>query len=211
MAKETINPLAWKGYFERFALPLLQRDRFFIGMVLALIIVAIQSAALIMLLPLHRVEPYIVKINNSGQVVSSGEIASQGKPAKAEITYWLGQFVTDLYTVEPGAVKRNVSQAYYMTQGAAVQQFSRFMKKHNPVHQLANNPSLRTTVKINGVSVIAKNTAYVTASITNQLTGNKRSIAITVSYVSKPPKKVAAALRNPIGMHITNFVAQGNS
>lgn len=210
MAKTSIDPLAWKGYFERFALPLLQRDRFFIAMTLAILVAGLEGVALVSLIPLHTVKPYIIKLNQTGQVVSAGPVGQEHKPSSAEVTYWLGQFVSYLYTVEPGVVKNNVINAYYMTRGAAVGQFTRFMKQHNPVHRLSNNPSLRTTVKITGVSEIARDTAFVTANVTNHLTGVEKPIAFTVSYTIKLPKTVKQALRNPIGLHVTNFVVQGN-
>ncbi|WP_198034210.1 type IV secretion system protein [Acidihalobacter ferrooxydans] len=186
----------------------MQRDRFFIAMMGALAVALVEAGALVALIPLHKVEPYVIKVNTNGAIVSSGVAQSSVRPSTAQITYWVGQFAKNLYTIEPGQTRANVAQAYYLTQGAAVGQFSRFMEKHNPVRLLQANPALRVTVKIQGVSEIARNTVYVTGQVVNHLTGRRAALGMTVSYALAPPKTVSAAMNNPLGIHITNFVIQ---
>lgn len=206
MAKNILDPLGWKGYFERFALPLLQRDRWFIGMLLALGVAFAEAAALATLVPLHTVVPYVVETNALGEVINSGRVLPTGDPSSAQITYWVGQFFKDLYTVSPVSNKKDVSQGFYMTEGPAVAQYSRFMKKHNPITLISDNPSLRVTVHIDGVSTVNSDTVYVTGTKTNQLTGQTTQINATITYATSPPKTVKQALINPIGLKVTNFV-----
>lgn len=207
--KQQLDPFGWQAFYERYAAPLLARDRFFLGMFVALAVALAEAAALVALVPLHKIEPYVVRVNDLGQVLSSGPVNATGKPPKAAIVYWLGRFVTDLYEVMPGISRTNIEQAFFMTHGAAVSQIEAFLNQHNPVKTLAENPSARVSVSVKKVIPLPHDTAYVSAVVTDELTGRSRGISLTLSYTFNPPKTVADALHNPLGILITNF-AEGN-
>lgn len=211
MDKRQISPLAWKGYFERFTVPILARDRFFIALVVALAVAGTEAAAITVLLPLRRREPYIVEVNSQGRVVSSGTLAhAVGQPTTAQLTYWLGRWVRDLYVVDPSYSQRNLREAYLLTHGPAVEQMGRYLQsKASPLARLNAHASLRVTVTIKTVRRIGPHEAYVVARLNNQLTDQRNEKGVTVSYRLQAPNTVKAALANPIGLQVTNFSTGG--
>ena len=210
--KTELDPLGWKGFYERFAAPLLSRDRFFIGMMFALAVAAAEAVALAALVPLHREVPYVIGVNTKGQVRGLAPIASSGTPTGAELVYWVSRWVSDLYKTDPAYSGMDLKEAFLFTQDAATAQMNQFLAPgaKNPITLLAKNPSIRITVAIHDVRRIGAKELYVVADLTDTLTGASEEKDVTLNYQLTPPKTVKDAIRNPIGLHITNFTT-GNS
>lgn len=213
MDESQILPLGWKGYFERYVGPILARDRFFIGMVLSLAVAAAEAFALAALVPLHSLEPYVVQVNTQGRVIASGVVAaSNGQPTTAELTYWLGHWASGLFLVDPAYSRKNLRDAYLFTDGVAVGQMKAYLtSSDSPLARLAADPALRTQVAVRTVRAIGPHEAYVVVTVKNLLTDKSVEQGVTLSYRIEPPKTVAAALVNPIGLHITNFSLDGGT
>lgn len=211
MTSADITPLGWKGYFERFVTPILQRDRFFIAFVFAIVVAGIEGAALLTLIPLHTTVPYVIETDAQGRVVASGVVThSVGEPTTASTTYWLGKWVSNLYLVDPAYTRANLQSDYFLTQGPAVGQFSRFIQgASSPVSLMQANPALRTSVVVKGVRSIGLHEAYVVVDVKNHLTGIVTEHGVTLTYQFAPPTNVQQALKNPLGLQITNFSMGG--
>lgn len=213
MDESQILPLGWKGYFERFVGPILSRDRFFLGMVLSLLVAAAEAFALAALVPLHTVEPYVIQIDGKGRVNASGVVTvTVGRPTSAELTYWVGHWARSLFLVDPAYSREALRSAYLFTDGPAVGQMKSFLTgRSSPLVKLGADPALRTQVVVRTVRAIGPDEAYVVLQVKNLLTGSTAEQGVTLSYRLEPPKKVEAALVNPIGLHVTNFSLDGGT
>lgn len=211
MDKPQVTPLGWKGYFERYTAPILARDRFFLALLVSLALNGVMGFALASLVPLHSRVPYVVQIDSQGRVQASGLLARTiGKPTTAQLTYWLGRWVSYLYVVDPAYSQPNLSRAYAFTQGPAVGQMQRYITSDaSPLSRLKANPALRTAVSVHSVHSIGPDEVYVVVLVKNLLTGKSQQHGVTLGYSLSPPSDVASAMNNPIGLVVNSFSMNG--
>jgi type IV secretory pathway TrbF-like protein len=207
------SPDAWR-YFERFAAPLLARNRLFLLLVM-------ESAALIVLGVAflsqgpegHRV-PYLVREHRSGRVT----IQSLGKlsftPGHNSLRYFLGRWTIRLLGLNPALSADTLAADYEWTRGAAVGQFTHWVRATAPLSVLAQHPNRVRTVRLESLSFLPGNVALIRCRTTRRSNRSGRvrrtEWVLTLNYLIVPPRTSRAVLKDPIGLFITNFNIQRN-
>lgn len=203
------------AFYERYARPILDRNRLFVVAVLEGLAIVALAFALAGLAPLKTVVPYLVQVHNNGSVEVSDALKSgPWTPSKASLTYWIGLWSRELLTIDGPMTRPQLQKAYGIVRGNAVSQFIRYLKAHQPVTQAAQSPNLSQTVKISNLTFVPPNIALVhlgTVTVdTNRRINHSNSWLLTITYGIVPPQTRRALYKNPLGIYVTNFTLQSS-
>ena len=201
------------AFYERYARPILDRNRLFVVAVLEGLAIVALAFALAGLAPLKTVVPYLVQVHNNGSVEVSDALKSgPWTPSKASLTYWIGLWSRELLTVDGPMTRPKLQKAYGIIRGNAVSQFIHYIKTYQPIKQATENPNLSQTVKISNITFVPPNIALLhlrTITVdTNRLIHRSSSWLLTITYGIVPPQTRRALYLNPLGIYVTNFTLQ---
>ncbi len=196
-------------WFERMGTPVVERARYF---VLALIFgVAFISVVvtLMRMMPLSRVEPYVVHVDKvTGQAVAVRAASEKYKPGAAEKQYFLVKWARGLLELDPNTTEMALTEVFESCRGKAIQEFTDFVNKTKPVVRVRTEAGLTRTVEIKSYSPLNDQSALIRLE-TEERGVNKdplrRSYVITLHYAIDAPETESQIMRNPIGLFITHF------
>lgn len=196
-------------FFDRFGRPIVERNRFFLLTVIMAAATAAMAIALVIVLPLKSVVPYVVQVNRRGEVAAQPLPAAHLKPTHNDLRYFLARWAHNLVAINPVLTKQNLVADYGTSRGEAVHQFDHWVRQYNPLGKLVADPSLRVTAQVESVNFLSKGNAYIKMDVTesSQATGAITNLryAITVTYIIVPPTTVADIYKNPLGLYETEF------
>jgi type IV secretion system protein VirB5 len=195
-------------WFERYGCAIVERNRMFVGWVLTTLALLAACAALIVLMPLKTVEPFVVRVADNGSVVADRAAAQMYRPGRAERTYFVSRWVQQVLTMDPYLTERQLAEAYRMTSGMATQQMLDWMKGDRPIERLKKDAGLNRSVSIITVaplddSVLQVRVRTETRSLSSP--AQVKTFQVTVHYAIVPPKTEAEIIQNPIGIYVTRF------
>lgn len=150
------------------------------------------------------VMPYVVEVDQAGQVRAVGEAATAYKPTDAQISYHLARFVSDVrsLSIDPIVVRQNWLQAYdYATdRGAAT--LNDYARMNDPFARVG-----QTFVAVEITSVVrASNNSFQVRWIERSFTGGSPSglerWTAVLSIVQQMPRTEERLRRNPLGIYV---------
>jgi hypothetical protein len=101
-------------WFERYGCAVVDRNRLFVGWVLTTLALLAACIALVVLLPLKTVEPYVVKVADNGLAIADRAAAQRYRPGRAERTYFVSRWVQQLLTVDPYLTERQPAKGLWV-------------------------------------------------------------------------------------------------
>ena len=195
-------------WFERYGCAVVDRNRYFLFSLIACAALAAMAFALLALVPLKTVVPYVVRVADNGSAMAAPAAAQRYSPGQPERAYFLAKWVTNLMTLDAYMTERNLAEAYTQTSGVASNEFLDWLKDQRPVEAVKKDPSLVRTVAINTVTPLEEGIMQVRVRIeTRSLSRAPESkrYQVTIHYAIVPPKTEADIIKNPIGLFITHF------
>ena len=201
-------------YFERFAAPLLARNRLFLLLVLESVALILLGVAFLSQGPDGNRVPYLVREHASGRVTvqSLGQLSFT--PGHNSLRYFLGRWTVRLLSLNPALTASSLAADYEWTRGAAVGQFTHWVRTTAPLAVLTRHPNRVRTVRLESLSFLPGNVALIRCRTTrrsNRSAGVQRTEwVLTLIYLIVPPRTSSAVLKDPIGLFITNFNIQRN-
>jgi type IV secretion system protein VirB8 len=174
-------------------------------------VAALQAIALVSLIPLKSVEPFLVRVDNS-----TGIVDQVTKLKDAKITYdeamtkfFLRRVVTLRETYTRAQLESNYDHSVLFTAPAARPQLKAAFSFENPNGPYKRYGELGTaSIQIVTVSFVAKNVAQVRYIKTERKGGaetQSRWVAtIEFIYVAQPASEEARGV-NPLGFQVTNY------
>lgn len=199
--------LAW---FEVYGSAVVEKNRYFVLLFVAGIMIVVLGFAIAAMLPLKKVVPYYIRVADNGTAVvdqSAANGESSYKPGEAEKKYFLATWVRRLMEMDPNLTKKNIQENYLQTSGKATAELTEYLKEEKPIEQLAADTSLTQTVKINGITFLQDDAALVKVSTEkrNKETAKVQSWLVTLHFIMVPPTDPDEILKNPLGLYVTHF------
>ena len=196
-------------WFQLYGSAVVGSNRLFIVTLVVCITCIGQGIAIMSMLPLKTVVPYIVKVNNDGMVTSNPVEMSNYTPGDAEKKYFLSDWSVKLLTLDRYLTNKNLLDAYERVRDKATNEFADFVATNKPAEALKLDTQLTRGVKIRSVAFISEGAALVRL-VTETRAGQgqsyiRKNMIITVHYTLVPPKTEQEIFSNPIGMYITHF------
>ena len=200
---------AKQEWFERMGEPVVEKNRWFVvALVIGLGLVASMTMNS-MMLPLKTVEPYVINVNkDTGEVSASSVRAQQYKPAEPEKKYFLAKWIEQLITIDPGITEYNLRQAFALTRGKAIQEYTDFMNQTQPLRRLREEKTLTRQVRILSVAFVKDNIAnvrFVAEERQAATTPVIKRYAAIIHFEVVPPVTEKDIIFNPVGLFITHF------
>jgi len=197
------------AWFEAYAVPVVERARYFtLSVVLSLAVVA-AAIAIAALVPLKTVVPFVIERGENGAVAAIPAAAQKYVPGVAEKRYFIAQWAKKLLTIDHYFTEPYLSDAYLLTRGKATAEFTDWLQKNTPIAELQKDPSLTRTVSISSVSLLQDEVALVRLATERRSMANpaatRARFVLTVHFTVQPPRTEEELFRNPIGLFITHF------
>jgi type IV secretory pathway component VirB8 len=196
-------------FAELFGDPQVHAARWFVISAIALVGNIVQTSAIIGMLPLKRVVPYVVEATNNGVTARVVE-ASQYRPNTAMIKAELARWADDLMALDPYQTRDKLRRSTLVLRGKAVAEHSDFMKTYKPFERLIEAPTLIRTVQINTVDASQDGLAFLFFTTTERSNGEPtlKRWRLSVQYAVMTPEDEKELLANPAGLVITHFELQ---
>ena len=153
------------------------------------------------------VTPYVVEVDNAGQVRAVGEAATPYRPNDAQIAHQLARFIALVrsLSIDPIVVRQNWLDAYDYTtdKGAAV--LNDYARVNNPFTRIGKES---VTVQITSVvraSDTSFNVRWTERRFVNGASAGLERWTAVVSIVHQPPRTEARLRKNPLGLYVNGL------
>ncbi|MFA7667790.1 MAG: conjugal transfer protein TrbF [Burkholderiaceae bacterium] len=153
------------------------------------------------------VTPYVVEVDNAGQVRAVGEAATPYRPSDAQIAHQLARFITLVrsLSIDPIVVRQNWLDAYDYTtdKGAAV--LNDYARVNDPFARIGKES---VTVQITSVvraSDTSFNVRWTQRRFVNGASAGLERWTAVVSIVHQPPRTEARLRKNPLGLYVNGL------
>jgi type IV secretion system protein TrbG len=147
------------------------------------------------------VTPYVIEVDNSGQVRAVGEAATPYRPSDAQIAYHLGRFIglVRSLSIDPIVVRQNWLDAYDYTTDKGAVVLNEYARVNDPFARIGKES---VTVQISSVTRASDTSFNVrwteTRFVNGALDRTERWNAV-VSIVQQTPRHRAARAQKPPG------------
>ena len=153
------------------------------------------------------VTPFVVEVDNAGQVRAVGEAASPYKPNDAQIAHHLARFVTDVrsLSIDPIVVRQNWLEAYEFTTDRGAATLNDYARANDPFSRIG-----QSSVAVEVTSVVrASDTSFQVRWIERNYangapSGTERWTAV-LSVVLQPARTEQRLRKNPLGIYVNGL------
>jgi type IV secretion system protein TrbF len=153
------------------------------------------------------VTPYVVEVDQAGQVRAVGEAATPYRPNDAQIAYHLAHFVALVrsLSIDPIVVRQNWLEAYDYTTDKGGATLNDYARSNDPFAHIGQN-----SIAVEVTSVVrASESSFQVRWIERRYTdgspsGIERWTAV-LSVVLQPPRTEERLRRNPLGIYVNGL------
>lgn len=151
--------------------------------------------------------PYVVEVDNAGQVRAVGEAATDYQPGDALIAHHLARFITLVRAlpIDPIVVRSNWLGAYQLITNRGATTLNEFARESDPFSRIGKES---ITVEITSVVRASENSFQVRWTerryVDGASAGSERWTAV-LTVVLKPPRSEEKLRQNPLGIYVDNL------
>lgn len=153
------------------------------------------------------VTPYVVEVDQAGQVRAVGQAATPYKPTDAQIAHHLARFVADVrsLSIDPVVVRQNWLEAYEYTTDKGAATLNEYARANDPFSRIGQNSVAVEVSSVVRASDSSFQLRWVERSYVNgSLAGTERWTAV-LSIVLQPPRTEERLRRNPLGIYVNGL------
>ncbi|QFZ84756.1 conjugal transfer protein TrbF [Variovorax paradoxus] len=153
------------------------------------------------------VTPYVVEVDNAGQVRAVGEAATPYKPSDAQIAHHLARFITDVrsLSIDPIVVRQNWLEAYEYTTDRGAATLNDYARANDPFSRIGESS---VAVQINSVVRASDSSFQVRWTerryVNGEAAGLERWTAV-LAIVLQAPRTEERLRRNPLGIYVNGL------
>ena len=153
------------------------------------------------------VTPYVIEVDNAGQVRAVGEAATPYRPNDAQIAYHLGRFIglVRSLSIDPIVVRQNWLDAYDYTTDKGAVVLNEYARVNDPFSRIGKES---VTVQISSVTRASDSSFNVrwteTRFVNGALDRTERWNAV-VSTVLQTPRTEQRMRKNPLGIYVNGL------
>jgi type IV secretory pathway component VirB8 len=204
-------------YMDSVGRAVVDRARFFVIAVTLGCICSLLVIALIVLLPLKSVEPYVVAVDASrglvGASATSVQRAASYTPERPVLERELFQFVERLYAINadyPRVVQDGHLAAYAYTRGRATTEFRNFLELEKTYLRQKTHRGLVRTIERKTISFREDGGLVLIRFRSSERTQERpvpltRDLLLTLQFVREQSRDRTEIDSNPLGLYVTHF------
>ncbi|HFH3909438.1 TPA: conjugal transfer protein TrbF [Pseudomonas aeruginosa] len=153
------------------------------------------------------VTPYVIEVDQSGQVRAVGEAATPYRPADAQIAHHLARFVTLVrsLSIDPIVVRQNWLDAYDYTtdKGAAV--LNDYASKNDPFARIGKESVTVQITSVTRASDTSFNVRWTEQRFVNGAPAGTERWNAVLSTVLQTPRTEQRLRKNPLGIYVNGL------
>lgn len=192
----------------------LTNDRFNLLRLVAILafVIVIMAISLIYFATKSEIKPYIVEVDTqTGIVRNAGYLQEQKyEPQEVAKKYFITDFIKKMREIplDPVLYKRNINSSYAFLSRDAMGKLNHYLQSEDIAKTLGHKT---VQVKINVILPLTEsNNSYQVRWVETRYsldTGNKETVEMSgvFTIAIKPPENEEMALKNPLGIYITDF------
>ncbi len=210
MENTPINPIAQGAAIDRTVSPVMRGNKLMIVVALQTVAILGLSVAFYQMLPLKTVEPYILRVTETGRTEAANEFLEAYNVNDAQKAYFLSRWVESFMNIKKDRVEEGLKNAARFTRGDASKKLAEWVQAENPLAKSIENPKLEVHTQIVAVNAIAADQALirfftVTRGNPNSTVPVKENWSITAKYIQVKPSTAEEADFNPVGMYVVDY------
>lgn len=153
------------------------------------------------------VTPYVVEVDQAGQVRAVGQAATPFKPTDAQIAHHLARFIADVrsLSIDPIVVRQNWLEAYEYATDRGAATLNDYARANDPFSRIG-----QTSVTVEVTSVVrASDSSFQLrwserSYVNGSLASTERWTAV-LSVLLQPPRTEARLRKNPLGIYVNGL------
>ncbi|KWT87626.1 MULTISPECIES: conjugal transfer protein TrbF [unclassified Variovorax] len=153
------------------------------------------------------VTPYVIEVDQAGQVRTVGEAATPYRPGDAQIAHHLARFINDVrsLSIDPIVVRRNWLEAYdYATdRGAAT--LNDYARTNDPFSRIGQNSVAVEVTSVVRASDSSFQVRWIERGYVNGAPATTERWTAVLSIVLQPPRTEERLRKNPLGIYVNGL------
>lgn len=153
------------------------------------------------------VTPYVVEVDNGGQIRAVGQAATPYQPSDAQTAFHLARFITLVrsLSIDPIVVRQNWLDAYDATtdRGAAV--LNDYARTNDPFNRIGKESVTVQVTSVVRASDSSFNVRWIERRYVNGAGAGLERWTAVVSLVLQPPRTEEKLRRNPLGIYVNGL------
>ena len=167
----------------------------------------LMAGGLVWRMAVSTITPYVVEVDNLGEVRAVGEAASPYKPQDAQIAHHLARFIEQVrsLSIDPVVVRQNWLVAYHSTTDRGAATLNDYARANDPFARVGKES---VSVEVTSVIRASDNSFQVRwierRFVNGAAAGMERWTAV-LSLVLQQPRTEEKLRRNPLGIYINGL------
>ena len=153
------------------------------------------------------VTPYVVEVDQAGQVRTVGEAATPYRPNDAQIAYHLAQFVTLVrsLSIDPIVVRQNWLNAYGYTTDLGAAVLNEYARAHDPFVRVGKESATVQITSVVRASDTSFNVRWTEQHFVNGALASTERWNAVISTVLQTPRTEQRLRKNPLGIYVNGL------
>lgn len=200
-------------FAEIYGSSMVQSHRMFLVAIIAMLLALVGVLAVVVVMPLKEVRPWVVEVNPDTGVVNKPVEVQKITPNVAVIKGELARWAEAVYTIDSVRTPELFKFANARTRDKAIAQFTEFRIAERTFERLQREPNLSREARVTSVDASQKEVAFVFLTTTERGGSSgagdvlTKRFRLTLHYTLDPATQEADLLRNPLGLYVTFFNA----
>ncbi len=153
------------------------------------------------------VTPFVVEVDNAGQVRAVGEAAMPYKPNDAQIAHHLARFITDVrgLSIDPIVVRQNWLEAYEYTTDRGAATLNEYARANDPFSRIGQSSVAVEVTSVVRASDNSFQVRWIERSYANGAPSGTERWTAVLSVVLQPPRTEQRLRKNPLGIYVNGL------
>ncbi|MEZ5632438.1 MAG: conjugal transfer protein TrbF [Burkholderiaceae bacterium] len=153
------------------------------------------------------VTPYVIEVDQAGQVRTVGEAATPYRPGDAQIAHHLARFITDVrsLSIDPIVVRRNWLEAYDYTTDRGAATLNDYARTNDPFSRIGQNSVAVEVTSVVRASDSSFQVRWIERGYVNGAPSTTERWTAVLSIVLQPPRTEERLRKNPLGIYVNGL------
>lgn len=153
------------------------------------------------------VTPYVVEVDNLGQVRAVGEAASPYQPQDAQIAHHLARFIELVrsLSIDPVVVRQNWLEAYHYTTDRGAATLNDYARANDPFTRVGKESVSVEVTSVVRASDSSFQVRWIERRFVNGSAAGLERWTAVISLVLQPPRTEEKLRRNPLGIYVNGL------
>ena len=153
------------------------------------------------------VTPYVIEVDNAGQVRAVGEAAAPYKPSDAQVAYHLGRFIglVRSLSIDPIVVRQNWLDAYDYTTDKGAVVLNEYARGADPLSRIGKESVTVQVSSVTRASEASFNVRWTERRYVNGAAAGTERWNAVISIVQQTPRTEERLRKNPLGIYVNGL------